>query len=500
MKQSPLLISKTTFQDYEYCPRNVWIKLHKPELAKHFTLSEYEKHLMEQGNEVDSYARNLFPGGIEVVAYGDDACEETVRFMTSGVPALFQSTFIVDDFIARNDALVYNNKDKCWDLYEVKATNSVKDSGPERNHITDLAFQASILKRAGINVGKYYLVHLDKNYIRIGDLEVNSLFEIEDKTEEVLNKLPQIEEHMEIAKDYLNKKEEPTEGCECVYRGRSRHCTTFKYSNPHVPDYSVHDISRIGLSKKKLEALVEKKIFDLNEVPDDTELSDGQWNQIRSHRSNITIVNREGVEEELSKLKFPLYFLDYETFAPAIPIFTGYSPYQRIPFQFSLHILEDPESELKHVEYLHEYRSDPSETVIKLLEQNIGNKGTVIAWKKSFEKSVNKELGLRNPDCRDFMERLDGMFYDLQDVFTKQHYVHPEFKGKTSIKKVLPAIVPDLQYKNLDINNGAQASDSWWTMVSPATPKEESEKIARDLKIYCGFDTYAMYAIWKALI
>jgi hypothetical protein len=494
-----MLISKTTFQDYEYCPRNVWIKLHRPELAKHFTLSEYEKHLLEQGNEVDSYARNLFPGGIEVVSYGDDACEETVRFMTSGVPALFQATFIVDDFIARNDALVYNNKEKCWDLYEVKATNSVKDSGPERNHITDLAFQASVLKRAGINIGKYYLVHLNKEYVRIGDLDINSLFEIEDKTEEVLNVLPKIEGNMEVAKGYLNREEEPTEGCECVYRGRSRHCTTFKHSNPHIPDYSIHDISRIGASKKKLEALVEKKIFDLKEIPDDTELSDIQWNQIRSHRSNTRIINHEGIAEELSELEFPLYFLDYETFAPAIPIFSGYSPYQRIPFQFSLHILERPEDDLKHLEYLHEYRSDPSQTVIELLTKHIGTKGRVIAWNKSFESSVNKELCERNPECLATMERINRMLYDLRDVFTKQHYVHPEFRGSTSIKKVLPAIVPDLHYKDLEIHDGAQASDSWWTMVSPATSREESKKIAEELKVYCALDTYAMYAIWNAL-
>ena len=151
-----MLISKTTFLDFLYCPKNVWLKLHKPELAKHFVLSEFEKHLLEQGNEVESYSRNLFPDGIEVVGTGEEACQETVRLMTAKIPTIFQATFIVDGFIARNDALVYDTANNCWDLYEVKGSNSLKENTPEHDHIDDLTFQASLLKRANIPVGRYF--------------------------------------------------------------------------------------------------------------------------------------------------------------------------------------------------------------------------------------------------------------------------------------------------------------------------------------------------------
>src|SRR3989344_8880086 len=121
-----MFISKTTFLDYLYCPKNVWLKINKPEILKDFELSEFEKHLMEQGNEVESYARNLFPGGIEVVGSGEEACNETVRLMTAKTPALFQATFIMDDSLAKNDVLVYDSVNNCWNLYEVKGTNSIK--------------------------------------------------------------------------------------------------------------------------------------------------------------------------------------------------------------------------------------------------------------------------------------------------------------------------------------------------------------------------------------
>lgn len=495
-----MTISKTIFLDFLYCSKNVWLKLYKPELLEHFALSEFEKHLLEQGNEVESYARNLFPGGVEVVETGEEACRETVRYMSAKVPAIFQATFIVDGFITRNDALVWDSEHNRWDMYEVKGTNSVNENTQDHNHIDDLTFQASVLRRANIPVGRYFLVHLNKEYVRSGDLDTKALFIIEDETEKVVERLSSMEERMEAAKAYLVSDKEPTGECECVYQGRSNHCATFQYSNPEVPEYSIHDISRVGASKAKLRTLVERKIYNINDIPDDMEFSEIQQNQIMAHRRGKSILDMDGIAEELEKLSFPLYFLDYETFAPAIPVFDGYRPYQWIPFQLSLHVLRVPDGELVHIEYLHSETSDPSGNIAGLLEENIHQGGTVITWNKSFEAGVNRELGLRLPAYAGAMDSINNMLYDLQDVFKKQHYVHPGFKGSTSIKKVIPAIAPDLDYAGLGIQGGAEASNAWWTMVSPATSVEEREKIAHDLKIYCGRDTYNMYAIWKHLV
>lgn len=495
-----MIISKTIFLDYVFCPKNTWLKLHKPELLEKFELSAFEQNLMEQGNEVEVYAHNLFPGGIEVVETGESAVEETARFMAMRAPYIFQATFIVDGFIARNDVLAWNEKESSWDLYEIKGTNSLKEGGTDHNHIDDLTFQASVLSRADVPVGRYFLVHLNKDYVRFGALNIPELFLIEEQTEKVLAGLPLVEEQMKTAKEYLTAKKEPVGGCECIYNGRSRHCTTFKYSNPEVPNYSVHDISRIGASKKKLETLVDSRIFELENVPEDMELSDIQVNQIAVHRRQRSMIDSEGISEEIKDLKFPLYFFDYETYAPAVPVFDGYRPYQRIPFQFSLHILERPDqTDMKHVEYLHEEMSDPSVHVAKLLEEHIGAVGTVITWNKSFEAGVNRELGMRMPEHKATMDRVNSLLYDLMDVFKKQHFVHPEFKGSTSIKKVLPALVPELSYKDLGIKEGGQASNSWWEMLAPGTSPKRSAEISKDLKIYCGLDTYAMYAIWEKL-
>jgi hypothetical protein len=217
----------------------------------------------------------------------------------------------------------------------------------------------------------------------------------------------------------------------------------------------VHDLARIGNSKKKLATLVERRAFGLDDVPADIELSEIQMNQVRVHQSRRAIIDLEKIEEELRTLTFPLYFLDYETFAPAIPMFSGYSPYSRIAFQFSLHVLRTALGEPEHVEYLHEERSDPSETIAGLLAQHIGS-GTVISWNKSFEQGVNRELANRMPAHRAALERINMQMYDLKDIFHKQYYVHPEFRGKTSIKKVLPALVAGVRHADLNIKEGGK--------------------------------------------
>lgn len=491
-----MTISKTTFQHFLVCPKNSWLKLNKSELADSFVVSEFDKHIMEQGNEVESCARNLFPNGIEVVSYGQDACTETTRLMASHTPAIFQATFIEDDFLARNDMLCFNQQNNCWDLYEVKGSNRIKEDTSSRDHITDVAFQVSVLKRAHIPLGRFYIIHVNEEYIRVGDLDIDSLFVTEDVTDKVLEKLPDIENKMAVAKEYLMSDKEPVGSCDCLYKSRRNHCSTFQYSNPHVPEYSVHDISRIH--KTKLEKLVESEIFNLNEVPDDLDITPKQRNQVSAHQRQTPVINKTEIKKELDALKFPLYFFDYEAVGPAIPMFNGYGPYKLIPFQFSLHILRTPEGELEHIEYLHPELTDPTQNVASLLKKHIQG-GTVIAWHKSYEAGVDNQIAMRLPEYAEFFEQMNASLYDLKDIFQDQCYIDDGFHGSASLKKVLPVIDPELSYKTLDIQQGGEAVDAWWKMVSPGTPKDESKQIAENLKIYCGQDTKAMYVIWKHL-
>lgn len=491
-------ISKSTFLQYQICPKDTWLRLHRPELVDSFIMTDFELHLLEQGNEVEECARSLFPGASLISSAGDEAIADTKKLMERGVEVIFQGTFLADGFYIKCDVLKRGSAAGIWDLYEIKGTNSKKEGSQDRDHISDLAFQKHVLNLAGISVGRALIVHLNKEYIRKGALNLNALFVMSDSSEQVQKIEKDIVNEMQAAKEFLNKKEEPSEGCGCHLKGRSAHCRSFAYSHPDIPQYSVHDIVRIGTSKKKIKYFMDEKIYEIDDVPNDYELGDAQTLQVQAHKTKRPIIDASAIAEVLKTYNYPLYFFDYETFAPAIPAFDGFGPYKRIPFQFSLHIVRSKGSEPEHVEFLHRERSDPTRAVADLLRSNIDPKGTVIVWYAPFEKGVNQEIGQRLTEFAELTNRVNGQLQDLRDIFSKQLYVHPDFRGSTSIKDVMPVLAPELSYNELVIQDGGTASEQWWKMTAVETATSERDSIADALRAYCKLDSYAMYAIWRA--
>src|SRR3989338_3438350 len=328
------LLSKTDYILFRECPKNVWYKIHRPEIYNQAELSEFEKAIIETGNEVELVARKLFPTGVLIEDRGKESQEETQQLIAKKEKVIFQPIFIRDGFLAAVDILELNG-DGTYNIYEVKSTTDVD----KKTHFHDLAFQVNLLEKFGIKVKKAYVIHLNSEYVRQGEIEINKLFSISEVTQEVENIKEGVMVEMGVALKYVEQKVEPMGPCDCVYKGRSNHCATFAYSNPKVPGYGVHDISRIGASKAKLQELIDVGIFELQDVPEDMELSVTQKNQIKAHVQDKIFKDAVTIQKELDMLDFPLYFLDYETFPCAIPRFDGFSPYQQIPFQYSLYVL-----------------------------------------------------------------------------------------------------------------------------------------------------------------
>ncbi|MDD4989592.1 MAG: DUF2779 domain-containing protein [Candidatus Pacebacteria bacterium] len=488
-------LSKTDYILYRECPKNAWMKIHRPDVYYASELSEFEKHIIETGNEVELVARQLFPSGVLIEGRDEKARLETLDLIAKKDQTIFQPIFVKDGFLAAVDVLKYDPENDGFQIYEIKASNEVD----EKVHLYDLAFQVALLRKCGIKVTGINLLHLNKEYVRDGELDIIKLFSIDDVREAIEDMLSVVSDEMDIALAYLSAEKEPNGHCCCVYKGRSSHCSTFKHSNPHVPEYSVHDLNRIGSSKKKLMELIDSNVFHIHEADGRIVFSESQQNQIDAHVYDRVLIKKDMIAEEFSKLEYPLYFLDYETFPSAVPLFDGYSSYNQIPFQYSLHVLETPESELKSYEFLHMGSDDPCPALVESLQSHIGLKGSVIVWYKPFEKSRNTEMGIRLPGCKEFFESVNGRVFDLMEIFSKQYYVHKDFKGSSSIKKVLPVLVPELSYKELLIKEGGSASQAWKKLVDGKYSKEEAVEIANALKVYCNLDTYAMYMIFKRL-
>lgn len=489
-------LTKTDYLEYTYCKKNLWLKKHKPELFEDVELSEFEKKIIEEGNLADEAARNLFPDGKLINIVGVNAVPVTKKLLQKKPTVLFQGAFQYNDFYVQADILRYNDILKGWELYEVKATNDVKREIPH-HHINDLAFQKIVIENDGLHIVKTGVIHLNGEYRQRGKVNYEELFIIAELTDEVLEAEELVRGQMDDIHTYMGMAEE--KGCECLYRGRNNQCTTFAYSNPKVPEYSVHDINRIGGSKKLFYDWIDRGIYTLEEIDNPEKLKGAKKAQYDAYMAGKPLIDRDAIQKELGELIFPLHFFDYEGYSSAIPRFQGFGAYEQVPFQYSLHILHE-DGTLEHKEYLiTEPERDLTLPLVERMKEDFDDEGSVISWYKSYESQRNDKLAELHPNDADFLIGLNDRMFDLMTMFSKNYYVDARFKGSASIKNVLPVIVPELTYKALGIQKGDQAVERWERMVFADIHPKEKEDIAKDLLEYCKLDTLAMVRIYEFL-
>jgi hypothetical protein len=467
--------------------------------------SDFEKKIIEDGNLAEAACRLLYPEGVLIESHHGQAIIDTKEVMADR-QTVFQATFQNDVFYLRADIL------KCvgpvvddgivtsglggWELFEVKATNEVKRRAPH-HHVNDLAFQKIVIEACGVKIVKAGVIHLNREYRKNGEVNNHALFMEEDLTAEVMAAEEQVRGEMEQMKECLEQPEQA--GCACLYEGRSNHCSTFAYSNPEVPAYSVHNFNRIGMSKKKLEDWVDRGELALTEIHNPEDLNKAQKLQYTACLLDKAIIDYAAVRKALDGLVFPLQFFDYEGYGSAIPMFDGFGAYEQVPFQYSLHIMQAG-GEIEHREFIiTEPTGDLTLPLIERMKVDIDPAGTVISWYSSYEKQRNDKLAELHPEYASFLKEINDKMFDLMTIFSDGHYVDPAFKGSASIKKVLPVLVPALNYSVMNISKGDQASERWEKLISAKTSATEKEKIARDLLDYCALDTWAMVEIYRVL-
>lgn len=492
-------LSKTNFLICLDCTKNAWLKIHKPDIYKEKPPSSFELNIIDTGDQIDELARSLFPNGTLIESRDD--IELTKKLMADKIPVIYQPVFATEKYITVSDIFVFNTNTNIYDLYEVKSSTVSEENGGRKteDYLIDMAFQKNVLNDLGINVGTLNLIRLNKEYIRIGDVSLKELFFIENFTDQVNEKLEDIRQKMESAYKLLSKNTEPNGHCDCILRGRNSHCTTSWYSNSDLPEYPVHAIARIH--KKKLTALVNDNILNIHDVPEDFELSDNQRRQVNTAQSGKEYIDKDGISGFLQTMEYPLAFLDYETYPSAIPKYNGYRPYQQIPFQFSLHVIESTDSELVHCDFIYTGQECPDQYFSEALKKHLPSQGSVVVWSQRFEKSINKQLGDHLPNFKDFMQSVNNRVVDLMIPFFGKAtmYDNPKFQGSASIKYVLPALVPTMSYKKMHIQEGGAAADTWNRIISKEYSEDDKNMKIQALKDYCKLDTLAMVEIWKIL-
>ena len=400
---------------------------------------------------------------------------------------LFEAGILAGKLYSRIDILSPAAEEE-WDIVEVKSSTSVKDV-----HISDVAYQRYCCNQSGLSIRKCFLTLINNQYVKDGEIDPEGLFNIHDVTDQVEEASVGIQDRIDGILEVINQ-----ETCPEMIIGP--HCRD-PYECPltdcwyHLPEHNIFTLYSGG--KKSFE-IYNSGIVTVREISDDYKLNGKQRMQQACVTSGEPHVDRQAIQAFLSSLEHPLYYLDFETINPAVPLFDGTRPYKHTPFQLSLDVVKDEYSQPEHFSFLANNTDDPRPALLSELQKTLGNFGSIIAYNKGFEEGILRDLALAFPEYEDWIEQVCSRLVDLLAPFRNFDYYHPAQKGTASLKAVLPAITGK-GYEDLDINDGQIASILSLSATSGNMPEAARVKVMTDLGRYCGRDTEGMLWIVNKL-
>jgi len=478
------LLTKSKYLAGLQCSKLLWMLVKAKDKIP--APAEDAQFRMDAGTEVGILAKQLFPEGIDMPT--NDFMRNiylTKDSLLENVP-LFEAGIMANNCYSRIDVLKPND-DRSFDIIEVKSGTKVKGE-----NVHDVSFQKRCCEMAGLKIAKCHLCFINNQYVRKGDINVGELFSIQDITMEVAEAQQGIRERIKEMSDVVK-----LSSCPSVLIGR--HCDSPYTCNlkaecwEFLPENNVFTLCGGG---KKSTELFNNGVHSIMDIPDGFGLTDKQEIQKKCEKTGECHIESSGIKQFLDTLNYPLYYLDFETFNPAVPEYDNSRPYQKIPFQYSLHI-QQKDNKTEHFEFLAEGSEDPRPALLKNLKEVLGAQGSIVVYNQSFEKSVLEELARDFPEYQDWVNEMLPRVVDLLIPFRSFSYYNPSQQGSASIKKVLPAIT-EKSYEEMEIATGEDASMQFF-QSHIQNKSNNKEEIRKNLLKYCCLDTEGMLLIVNKL-
>lgn len=486
-KQRDVLLSKSKYLVGLQCPKALWIHYNDKGLVP--TTDATTAALFEQGHEVGLLAQRLFPAGIHV-GFPDDLTQatESTRIMLCKKRPVFEAALCYKRCFSRADILVPVKKNQ-WDILEVKSSTTIKQV-----YFHDLAFQRYVCEGAGLLIRNCYLMHVNNAYVKSGEIDPNAFFSKIDVTRQVAEVIPAVKPNI-LRMLHIIASEKCPDIRISPHCDRPYECALKPICWRFLPQPNIFDLRN---GRQKRWALFARGVLRLEDIPSDFPLSDIQCRQVRSHRTGVPYVDREAIRGFVERLEYPLYFLDFETVGPAIPLFNQSKPYGQIPFQFSLHVKTTRTAQQQYYGFLADGTGDPRPAFLADLRRLLGERGTIVGYNIGFEIARLRECAEAFPEYQGWFEKVRQRFMNLLDVFGLFAYYHPAQNGSASLKAVLPAIT-GRSYGDLEIQEGGTASREFMRIMFNHAASGEREQVRQQLEAYCRQDTQALIDILCAL-
>ncbi|HYQ96498.1 MAG TPA: DUF2779 domain-containing protein [Candidatus Eisenbacteria bacterium] len=490
-RRSIPLLSKSRFGSGLQCHKRLYLELYEKHLADKWdpmTLA-----LFEAGKRVGQVARGRFAGGVAVdddYRHHDEAALQTAMALREpGTSAIYEAAFTYDDVRLRVDILAAAG-DGTWDLIEVKSS-----SGYREDYLPEIGIQLYVVEGSGVPVRRACLLHVNSQYVFEGlPYDLGQLFTLRDLSTQARDARPGILSRLEFMRIPLWASEPPdiAVGPQCK---RPYLCPFYSHCHSDGPEHPLEHLPRVG--PKLFRALRDAEIDDIRDIPEDFDGLTDLHRRIRASVITGRVHSDPELKRALAALRPPIHFLDFETCNPALPRFIGTRPFQQVPFQWSDHVLL-PDGSLEHRGYLHVEETDPREPWVESLVESLGDEGPIVVY-SGFEERI---IRLVAEDLREWRQDLlaivESRMVDLLELI-RSHYYHPEFRGSFSIKDVLPALIEDLDYDDLEIREGGQAAIAFVQMIDAGTPAHRKTELQDALRAYCRRDTEAMVRLFMKL-
>jgi len=490
VRSTAIRLSKSKFLSGLQCLKRLYLQVHQPGLATE--PDEHQQAILDMGTEVGELARRRFPGGVLVEAghrHAPEALRRTAELLDDpSVPAIFEGAFEWDRVLIRVDVLdrVGSSPEGVpqWRLIEAKSSTRVKDI-----HVDDLAVQTHVLRGAGLALAGSWLMHINTQYVyQGGEPDLEQLFALQDLSAVVAGRQSDVRSRLDQMKATLSlpvaPAVEPDGHCHMPYE-----CPFWSHCTKDKPERWIYYLPG---GDRTFQELVRLGVGTIDEIPPDFKLTVLQ----RRVRDGAEWVGPR-LKTSLGTVRYPVHHLDFETFMPAIPKIPLTRPYQAIPTQWSNHI-EMEDGQVLHHEFLSSDPRDPRTDFIEALLDSVGGEGSICVY-SPYERAILEGLAEAFPKWARDLRRVIARLWDLLPIVREQYY-HPGFLGSFSIKAVLPALLPELSYDDLEIQEGGMAAQTYAQMVFEETDWVEKLRLREALLRYCERDTLAMLRLRYVLL
>ncbi len=485
-----MYLTKSRYLAGLQCLRRLWLTVNQP--------PDWEEPAsgssQDIGIEIGLKAHLLFPGGVlvdEMPWQHEEAMARTKALMADpSVPAIFEAAFEQGGIRVRVDVLERLPRGR-WGLREVKSSGSVKD-----HYLDDVAIQMHVLAAAGLRLASVVVLVVNKVYVRDeGCISWPEFFLREDVKDQASARLDGITDRIAGQMACLRKRKEPVvepgSHCSSPYA-----CDYWDRCTADKPEDWVARLPR--MTETGRDALKAAGIEAISAIPEDFPLT-----QKQSIIRDVLVSGRPFVAPDLARLlqgfAAPALYLDFEAFAPTIPLYVGTRPFQTIPFQWSLHRL-DADGVLGHQEFLADGVTDPRREFAESLIRAVGTETTPIIVYSPYEQTQLKTLAALFKDLKAPIDAIIARLRDLLPVVRGAVY-HPGFNFSHSIKTVGPALCPDFSYGDLEqVADGLAASNAFYRVASGRLGTEAAGELRQALLAYCERDTLAMVEVHRALV